>query len=125
MAVTVALRDFPSQYYGNRWYDIEERAKAYSVAQREQLRSRESAPILDSIFKWLASPVVAQVLPKSDFGEALRYLRNPWSALNVYVGDGRIPIDNSLVEQLMKQLRWAGRRGCLYRVLPAVSGARR
>jgi len=36
------------------------------------------------------------VLPKSDFAEALRYIRNHWKALNVYVQDGRIPIDNKI-----------------------------
>jgi hypothetical protein len=35
---------------------------------------------------------------------ALRYLRNHWQALTVYVRDGRIPIDNNSVEQLMKQI---------------------
>ena len=103
-------------------YDIEVRGNTYSVAQREQLRSRESAPILASIFKWLASPVVAEVLPKSDFGEALRYIRNHWSALNAYIGDGRIPIDNSLVEQLMKQVA-LGRKAWLF--VSSVSGGER
>jgi hypothetical protein len=28
-------------------------------------------------------------------GEALRYIRNHWRALNVFVEDGRIPIDNT------------------------------
>lgn len=103
-------------------YDIETRATVYSIEQREQLRSRESAVILASIDKWLASPVVAAVLPKSDFGEALRYIRNHWSALNVYVGDGRIPIDNSLVEQLMKQVA-LGRKAWLF--VSSVAGGER
>lgn len=69
--------------------------------------------ILASIRKWLDSPVVADVLPKSDFAEALRYIRNHWSALNAYVDDGRIPIDNNLVEQLMKQVA-LGRKAWLF-----------
>ena len=94
-------------------YDIETRATPLSVAEREQLRGRESAVILASIRKWLDSPVVADVLPKSDFAEALRYIRNHWSALNAYVEDGRIPIDNNLVEQLMKQVA-LGRKAWLF-----------
>ncbi len=69
--------------------------------------------ILASIRKWLDSPVVADVLPKSNFAEALRYVRNHWSALNAYVEDGRIPIDNNLVEQLMKQVA-LGRKAWLF-----------
>ena len=83
-------------------YDIETRAKDYSPEQREQLRGRESSAILGSIQRWLDSPVVADVLPKSDFAEAMRYIRNHWSALSEYVEDGRVPIDNNEVEQLMK-----------------------
>jgi len=94
-------------------YDIETRAKDYSPEQREQLRALESVPILNAIHKWLESPVVDEVLPKSDFAEALRYIRNHWSALSLYVEDGRIPIDNNLVEQLMKQVA-LGRKAWLF-----------
>jgi hypothetical protein len=78
--------------------------------------------VLNSIRKWLDSPVVAEVLPKSDFGEALRYIRNHWRALNVFVEDGRIPIDNNLVEQLMKQVA-LGRKAWLF-VSNVASGER-
>ncbi len=94
-------------------YDIETRAKDYTAEQRAELRQRESKLILASIDKWLCSPLVDGVLPKSDFGEALRYLRNHWSALNVYATDGRIPIDNNSVEQLMKQVA-LGRKAWLF-----------
>ncbi len=57
-------------------YDIETRAMEYSADQRQSLRERDSVAVLNSIAKWLDSPVVAEVLPKSDFGEALRYIRN-------------------------------------------------
>jgi hypothetical protein len=103
-------------------YDIETRAKDYSVEKREQIRAHESAAILASIGKWLASPVVAEVLPKSDFGEALRYIRNHWRALNTFLEDGRIPIDNNSVEQLMKQVA-LGRKAWLF-VSNVASGER-
>ena len=43
-------------------------------------------------------------LPKDKFAEALGYLRNQWDALQLYLRDGRLPIDNNEVEQLMKQV---------------------
>jgi hypothetical protein len=89
------------------------RGKELSIEAREQLRARESTVVLAAIWKWLGSPVVADVLPKSDFAEAIRYIRNHWVALNVYVGDGRIPIDNNTVEQLMKQVA-LGRKAWLF-----------
>lgn len=53
------------------------------------------------------------MLPKSDFAEAVQYIRNHWEALNAYVYDGRIPIDNNQVEQLMKQVA-LGRKAWLF-----------
>lgn len=103
-------------------YDIETRAKEYSAEQRLQLRQRESTLILASIDKWLRSPLTDNVLPKSDFGESLRYLRNHWTALNVYASDGRLPIDNNSVEQLMKQVA-LGRKAWLF-VSNVTSGER-
>ena len=74
---------------------------------------RESTIILDAIRQWLYSEPLGAVLPKSDFAEAVRYLRNHWQALSVYVRDGRIPIDNNSVEQLMKQVAM-GRKAWLF-----------
>ena len=94
-------------------YDIETRATELPYQERQRLRARESTVILASIRKWIDSPVVADVLPKSDFAEALRYIRNHWAALNAYVEDGRVPIDNNSVEQLMKQVA-LGRKAWLF-----------
>ncbi len=94
-------------------YDVEARAKDLSWQERQALRQRESTIILESIHRWLDSEPLGAVLPKSDFAEALRYLRNHWQALNAYVSDGRIPIDNNSVERLMKQVAM-GRKAWLF-----------
>jgi transposase len=94
-------------------YDVETRATDMSWQERQALRQRESAIILNGIRRWLDSEPLGAVLPKSDFAEALRYLRNHWQALNVYVNDGRIPIDNNAVERLMKQVAM-GRKAWLF-----------
>ena len=52
-------------------------------------------------------------MPKSRFGQALGYLRNQWDALQLYLTDGRMPIDNNDVEQLMKQVA-LGRKNWLF-----------
>lgn len=94
-------------------YDIETRAKDMHWKQREELRIRESSIVLAGIKKWLDNPAIDRVLPKSDFAEAVQYIRNHWTALNVFVHDGRIPIDNNDVEQLMKQVA-LGRKAWLF-----------
>ena len=53
------------------------------------------------------------MLPKDKFAEALGYLRNHWNELQVYLGDGRLPIDNNETEQLMKQVA-IGRKNWLF-----------
>jgi len=116
-------------------YDIETRGKDLSWQDRQALRARESTVVLESMRRWLATLPLEQVLPKSDFAEALRYIRNHWEALNVYVHDGRIPIDNNSVEQLIKQVAM-GRKAWLFvcsvaggeqsaRMMTLVSSARR
>lgn len=94
-------------------YDVEARAVPMTWQDRQALRLRESTIVLSAIRQWLDSEPPGAVLPKSDFAEALRYLRNHWTALNVYVGDGRIPIDNNSVERLMKQVAM-GRKAWLF-----------
>ena len=58
------------------------------------------------------SAPLALILPKSDFAEAVRYIRNHWETLNAYTRDDRVPIDNNAVEQFMKQVS-LGRKACL------------
>jgi transposase len=94
-------------------YDVETRAADMTWQDRQALRQRESTIILAGIKDWLDTAPLSQVLPKSDFAEALRYLRNHWEALRVFVSDGRIPIDNNSVERLMKQVAM-GRKAWLF-----------
>ena len=94
-------------------YDIEDRAKVLSVGEREELRSAEARPIWQRMRQLLDGPAAASVLPKEKFAEALGYLRNQWDALQVYLIDGRLPIDNNQAEQLMKQVA-IGRKNWLF-----------
>jgi hypothetical protein len=94
-------------------YDIEERGKSMSAEERLAPRQREAGSVTARIRAWLDSDAAARVLPKSLLGEALRYLRNQWDLLQVYLTDGRIPIDNNDSEQLMKQVA-LGRKNWLF-----------
>jgi transposase len=53
------------------------------------------------------------VLPASKLGGAFNYIRNHWEALNVFVNDGSLPIDNNQVERLMKRIA-VGRKNWLF-----------
>jgi len=94
-------------------YDIEDRGKTMSADERFALRQEEAKPVWDALSEWLDSPAAKDILPKSRFGQALGYLRNQWDALLLYLTDGRMPIDNNDVEQLMKQVA-LGRKNWLF-----------
>jgi transposase len=94
-------------------YDIEDRARAASAEERLALRQSEAVPVWRSLGEWLESKPATDVLPKSKLGEALGYLRNHWEPLQTYLSDGRIPMDNNEVEQLMKQVA-IGRKNWLF-----------
>lgn len=69
--------------------------------------------MLVAIKKYIDSLDDQAVLPKSNLADALRYLRNHWDALTLYATDGRIPIDNNRVEQLMREVA-LGRKNWLF-----------
>jgi len=94
-------------------YDIEDRVRSASAEERLALRQSESVAIWQSLGEWLESKPATDVLPKSKLGEALGYLRNHWEPLQTYLNDGRVPMDNNEVEQLMKQVA-IGRKNWLF-----------
>jgi transposase len=93
-------------------YDIESRGNPLSRAEREALRATEARPVWDRM-RQLLDDASSRVLPKDKFAAALGYLRNQWDALQVYLSDGRLPIDNNETEQLMKQVA-IGRKNWLF-----------
>jgi transposase len=94
-------------------YDLEDRARTWSSDARLALRQSESVPVWGALREWLEGEAAARVLPKSRLGEALGYLRNQWEPLQTHLSDGRVPIDNNEVEQLMKQVA-VGRKNWLF-----------
>jgi hypothetical protein len=94
-------------------YDIETRAKTSSPEERLALRQAEAAPVWVSMGQWLESEAARNILPKSKLGQSLGYLRNQWEALQLYLTDGLMPIDNNDVEQLMKQIA-LGRKNWIF-----------
>jgi transposase len=94
-------------------YDIETRGKTLSIEDRLALRTAEARPVWLRLRELLDGEAASRVLPKDKFAEALGYLRNQWDALQVYLSDGRLPIDNNETEQLMKQVA-IGRKNWLF-----------
>jgi hypothetical protein len=89
-------------------YDIDDRTKDFTFAERQMLRQQESMPILNRIENYL-DELSRRTLPKSALGNAITYAPNQWEALRRYVSDGRLCIDNNLSEQTVR-LQAIGRK---------------
>jgi len=70
---------------------------------RQALRAHQSRPIVERLKAALVRlKSRGQFLPKSLLGQAIDYALGQWSALEVYLNDGRIEIDNNLVENAIR-----------------------
>jgi hypothetical protein len=102
-----------------RLYDIEDRCRESSAAERLVRRQSESAPIMESFKEWLdvqhADP---KVLPKSAIGVAVRYARNQWAPLCSFLSDGALPLDNNDTERDLRRIT-IGRKNWLFLGSPA------
>lgn len=95
-----------------RLYELERAAsKRDADAQTLQsLRAEHATPLLATLKQWLDAETF---LPKSLIGKAATYTRNQWDALNRYVEDGRLSIDNNAAERAMKTVA-IGRKNWLF-----------
>jgi hypothetical protein len=55
--------------------------------------------------------------PTAKLAEAIDYVLNRWDAFVRYTGDGRIPIDNNVIERLLRPVA-IGRKNELASILP-------
>lgn len=95
-------------------YEIEREAKQQQLpaTKRWQLRDEKSKPLLSEIKKRL-DQYEKELLPKSALRQAIGYLLNQWAALNRYLQDGSIPIDNNASERALRGVA-VGRKNWLF-----------
>lgn len=100
--------------------ESEARDKELTAELRHQLRKEKSVPVLETFRKWLDHH-----LPKTSeqgaIGKAIRYCVGNWIELTNYLKDGRIEIDNNLVENAIRPFA-LGRKNWLFNGSP--SGAK-
>ncbi len=82
-------------------YQVEEEAKPLAAEERRRLRQEKSRLLLKSIEEWMRSQELS-VLPKSALGTAFTYARHQWTALNRFVEDGDLAIDNNAAERALR-----------------------
>lgn len=93
-------------------YAIEKRCKDMSSEQRKAYRNTHSRPLLEQFKEWLDEQAIV-VLPKSPMGNAVRYAIRQWHKLIRILDDGRLEIDNNLIENKIRPLA-LGRKNYLF-----------
>ena len=84
-------------------YAIEQEVRGHSAERRQQYRSMHAKPLLLQLHHWLGESL-AQLSAKSTLAGAIGYTLSNWRALNVYVGDGRVEIDNNTAERALRSV---------------------
>lgn len=85
-----------------------------------RFRQLHSVPVLNALKEWLDA-IAPKVLPDSKLGDAVSYTLNQWDYLTRYTEDGRMPIDNNLLERDIRIFA-TGRKSWLFS--DTVEGAR-
>ena len=84
-------------------FAVERQAKDVAVAERLELRQKQSVPILAELHRKLLI-WKQQLLPKHPMADAVNYTLGQWEALTVFTTDGAVPIDNNVSEREMKRV---------------------
>ena len=93
-------------------YDLEDRAREMLADERRALRQAEALPILARM-KARFDEVRPTLRPTAKLAEAIDYVLNRWDAFARYTSDGRIPIDNNVIERLLRPVA-IGRKNYLF-----------
>lgn len=92
----------------------EARDKGLEPAEIKKLRLDRSLPVINSMSKWIKEQLQDRnVMPNSAIGKALRYSAERWAELSNYLYDGRLEIDNNLVENAIRPVA-LGRKNYLF-----------
>lgn len=95
-------------------YEVERKADEAGMTadERRELRQREAYPVIQLMERWCVD-TYASVLESSLLGKAIAYTYSLMDRLAVYVNDGRINIDNNLIENAIRPLA-LGRKNWLF-----------
>ena len=73
-------------------------SRSPEYAGRYRVRQDIAKPLLEQFHAWLKK-IEPRVVPKSLLGEAVSYALNQWPALQTYLEDGPLEIDNNATER--------------------------
>jgi transposase len=93
-------------------YGIEKEIRGRSQEERRVVRQARSRPLLEAMNAWLKA-VMSKLSKKSELAKAIHYALERWTALNVFVDDGRVEMDNNAAERALRTVA-IGRKNYLF-----------
>jgi hypothetical protein len=95
-------------------YAIEDQVRKKKPKEIEDIRMRESRPVVEGLFAWLRSTVEQKVLLHNDpFTKAAHYALQRERALQVYLKNPKVPIDTNHIERQIRPLA-LGRKNWMF-----------
>src|SRR5690554_3880432 len=95
-------------------YAVERQAREESLGPEatKALRLENSLPVINELGKWIFQEIKS-TLPKSQIGKAMAYTYARWDGLSAYLYDGKLQIDNNMVENAIRPVA-LGRKNYLF-----------
>ena len=84
-------------------YRIEGEIRGRSAEERHRVRQQHSRPLVETLEPWLRTKLQL-ISQKTKLAEAIRYALSRWQGLCLFLDDGRIEIDNNVVERTIRPL---------------------
>jgi transposase len=84
-------------------YRIEDDIRGRSINERRVVRQERSRPIVTDLEPWLREKL-GLISQKTKLAEAIRYALSRWEGLTRFIDDGRIEIDNNVVERSIRPI---------------------
>jgi len=82
-------------------YESDARDQGFPLKTINDMRQSNSKPVLDNLHSLLTSLSI-ETNPGGYVGKAVNYTLGQWEKLSKYIDDGRIPIDNNMVENAIR-----------------------
>lgn len=84
-------------------YRIEDEIRGRPAEERRRVRQERSRPLVEALEPWLRAKLQL-ISQKTKLAEAIRYTLSRWQGLSLFLDDGRVEIDNNVVERAIRPL---------------------
>jgi transposase len=84
-------------------YRIEGEIRGRSAEERHGVRQQRSRPLVEALQPWLREKL-SLISQKTKLADAIRYALSRWAGLCLFLDDGRVEIDNNVVERAIRPI---------------------